>query len=77
MTVSHCAVFLAEEGPACLTSHYLEILACVNKSVPEIFRASHQTRRRNRMHFYVFQQQNCRSSTYHYSLININAATFI
>ena len=54
------ALFLSEQGAECLTSRYTEILACVNKSVPEIFRPSHQQRRRNRMHFYVFQQQNCR-----------------
>ena len=54
------ALFLSEQGAECLTSRYTEILACVNKSVPEIFRSTAQTRRRNRMHFYVFQQQNCR-----------------
>lgn len=54
------ALFLSEQGVECLTSHYTEILACVNKSVPEIFRQTNQQRRRNRMHFYVFQQQNCR-----------------
>ena len=54
------ALFLSEQGAECLTSRYTEILACVNKSVPEIFRQTNQHRRRNRMHFYVFQQQNCR-----------------
>jgi len=54
------ALFLAEQGAECLTSRYSEILTCVNKSVPEIFRQNNQHRRRNRIHFYVFQQQNCR-----------------
>lgn len=53
-------LFLSEGGAECVTSHYEEILSCVNKSVPEILRANSQPRQRSRIHFYVFQQQNCR-----------------
>lgn len=54
------ALFLAEEGAECVASHYTEILGCVNKSVPEMLRSGHHQRQRSRMHFYVFQQENCR-----------------
>ena len=58
-------MFLSEGGAECVTSHYEEILSCVNKSVPEILRANSQPRQRSRIHFYVFQQQNCRSLSRH------------
>jgi len=51
-------VFLSEGGEECVTSHYTEILSCVNKSVPEMLRTRQTSR--SRIHFYVFQQENCR-----------------
>ena len=58
---SSCSVFLSEGGAECVTSHYSQILSCVNNSVPEIFRTSPKVRQTSRIHFYVFQQENCRS----------------
>jgi len=53
-------LFLSEGGAECVTSHYSQILSCVNNSVPEIFRTSPKVRQTSRIHFYVFQQENCR-----------------
>jgi len=51
------ALFMSEEGVECVTAHKEEILACINNSVPEVFNTYNNF---NKMHFYVFQQGNCR-----------------
>jgi len=51
------ALFMSEDGVECVTAHKEEILACINNSVPEVFNTYNNL---NKMHFYVFQQSNCR-----------------
>ena len=54
-------VFVSEEGVECVMANKDELFTCVKKSVPEIFSPYHHRRRNhNKMHFYVFQQENCR-----------------
>lgn len=52
------ALFMAEEGMECVDAHKEEMLACINSSVPEVFQAGDKSS--SGMHFYVFQQENCR-----------------
>lgn len=54
------ALFMSEDGVECVTSHKDEILACINNSVPEVFN-TYNTFNSHKMHFYVFQQSNCRN----------------
>lgn len=55
------ALFVSEEGVECVMANKDELFTCVKKSVPEIFSPYHHRRRNhNKMHFYVFQQENCR-----------------
>ena len=58
------AVFMAEEGVECVAEQQADILRCINNSLPHIFSGR---RRVSRMHFYVFQQENCRSDSRHQS----------
>jgi len=51
------ALFMAEEGVECVAEQQADILRCINNSLPHIFSGR---RRVSRMHFYVFQQENCR-----------------
>lgn len=53
------ALFMSEEGVECVTTHKEEILACINQSVPEVFN-TYNNLHNYKMHFYVFQQENCR-----------------
>jgi len=53
------ALFMAEQGTQCVTEHKEQILACINQSVPEVFN-TYNNLHKYKMHFYVFQQQNCR-----------------
>ena len=53
------AVFMSEDGVECVTTHKEEILACINNSVPEVFN-TYNNLNTYKMHFYVFQQGNCR-----------------
>jgi len=53
------ALFMSEEGVECVTAHKEEILACINNSVPEVFN-TYSNLNNYKMHFYVFQQDNCR-----------------
>jgi len=53
------ALFMSEDGVECVTSHKEEILACINNSVPEVFN-TYNNLNSYKMHFYVFQQGNCR-----------------
>jgi len=53
------ALFMSEEGVECVTAHKEEILACINNSVPEVFN-TYNNLNNYKMHFYVFQQDNCR-----------------
>jgi len=53
------ALFLSENGVECVTTHRREILTCIRRSMPQVFN-SHNKRNNNKMHFYVFQQENCR-----------------
>lgn len=52
------ALFMAEEGMECVDSHKEEMLSCINSSVPEVFQGGDKSS--SGMHFYVFQQENCR-----------------
>jgi len=52
------ALFMAESGLDCVTEHQDQALACLNTSVPEIFQNDMSST--SKMHFYVFQQENCR-----------------
>jgi len=52
------ALFMSEQGVECVTTHKEEILACINQSVPEVFNS--YKLHNYKMHFYVFQQENCR-----------------
>jgi len=49
------ALFMATQGPKCLLKHREEVLQCVHKAEPGVAK-----RERPRMHFYVFQKENCR-----------------
>ena len=53
------ALFMSEQGVECVTTHKEEILACINQSVPEVFN-TYNNLHNYKMHFYVFQQENCR-----------------
>ena len=53
------ALFMSEQGVECVTEHKDEILACINQSVPEVFN-TYNNLHNYKMHFYVFQQENCR-----------------
>lgn len=53
------ALFMAEEGLECVDTHKDEMLACINSSVPEVFQVGDKASSSG-MHFYVFQQENCR-----------------
>eukprot|EP00092_Neocalanus_flemingeri_P008139 GFUD01008779.1.p1 GENE.GFUD01008779.1~~GFUD01008779.1.p1 ORF type:complete len:296 (-),score=89.30 GFUD01008779.1:1195-2082(-) len=53
------ALFMSEDGVECVTAHKEEILACINNSVPEVFN-TYNNLNNYKMHFYVFQQDNCR-----------------
>ena len=55
------ALFMSEQGVECVTTHKEEILACINQSVPEVFN-TYNNLHNYKMHFYVFQQENCRYS---------------
>ena len=62
------ALFMAEKGMECLTTKQEGALACVNKSVPELFKTVHDklsssypgARRRSVDPIIVFNQKNCR-----------------
>ena len=62
------ALFMAEKGMECLTTKQEGALACVNKSVPELFKTVHDklsssypgARRRSVDPVIVFNQKNCR-----------------
>ena len=53
------ALFMSEQGVECVQDHKEEILACINQSVPEVFN-TYNNLHNYKMHFYVFQQENCR-----------------
>jgi len=53
------AMFMAEQGVECVSAHKEDILACINQSVPEVFN-TYNNLHNYKMHFYVFQQENCR-----------------
>jgi len=53
------ALFMAEEGVDCVSTYKEESLACINQSVPEVFN-TYNNLNQYKMHFYVFQQENCR-----------------
>ena len=54
-------MFLSEEGVECVTANQNNIVTCVKKAVPEIFGpVSRRNKNEDRLHFYVFQQENCR-----------------
>jgi hypothetical protein len=53
------ALFMSEEGVECVSTHKEEILACINQSVPEVFN-TYNNLHNYKMHFYVFQHENCR-----------------
>ena len=53
------ALFMSEQGVECVTTHKEEILSCINQSVPEVFN-TYNNLHNYKMHFYVFQQENCR-----------------
>jgi len=50
------ALFMASKGLECLLNHREEVLQCVHKADRE----ARRDRERPRMHFYVFQKENCR-----------------
>jgi len=52
------ALFMSESGMDCVEKHQDKIVNCLNRSIPEIFQTDAQTS--SRIHFYVFQQENCR-----------------
>jgi len=54
------ALFVSEEGVECVVENKEKLLRCVQRSVPEMFSSYHRRRNPNKMHFYVFQQENCR-----------------
>jgi len=51
------ALFMAEKGMDCVEKHKDDMLDCLNRSVPSIFQDD--ITNNNRMHFYVFQRENC------------------
>lgn len=53
------ALFMSYDGVQCVVDHKDEIMSCINRSVPEVLNAK-QNMRSKKMHFYVFQQENCR-----------------
>lgn len=53
------ALFMSYDGVQCVVDHKDEIMSCINRSVPEVYNAK-QNMRSKKMHFYVFQQENCR-----------------
>jgi len=54
------ALFVSEEGVQCVSANQETLMRCVKKSVPEMFSPYYRRRNPNQMHFYVFQQENCR-----------------
>jgi len=52
------ALFMSESGMDCVEQHQDKILNCLNRSIPEIFQTDAESS--SRIHFYVFQQENCR-----------------
>jgi len=50
------ALFMAEAGMDCVEKHKDDMLTCLNKSVPSVFKDDVGA---DRMHFYVFQKENC------------------
>jgi len=50
------ALFMAESGMECVEKHKDDMLTCLNRSVPSIFKDDASS---SRMHFYVFQKENC------------------
>jgi hypothetical protein len=50
------ALFMAEAGMDCVEKHKDDMLTCLNRSVPSIFKDDGSS---TRMHFYVFQKENC------------------
>ncbi|XP_023337441.1 27 kDa hemolymph protein isoform X2 [Eurytemora carolleeae] len=66
------ALFMAESGMDCVQENKEHILTCLNKSVPEIFQ--NDGRNGGRMHFYVFQQENCRYKLFIYGFQQENCS---
>jgi len=52
------ALFMSESGMDCVEKHQDKMLNCLNRSIPEIFQTDAESS--SRIHFYVFQQENCR-----------------
>jgi len=53
------ALFMSYDGVQCMVEHKEEIMSCINRSVPEMYGAK-KNMRTSKMHFYVFQKENCR-----------------
>jgi len=55
------ALFMSEEGVECVSQNKNQLISCVKKAVPEFFAPKYHRRKNiNELHFYVFQQENCR-----------------
>ena len=67
------SVFVSEEGVECVVENKEKLLRCVQRSVPEMFSSYHRRRNPNKMHFYVFQQENCRWVIQGVSLLSASA----
>jgi hypothetical protein len=52
-------VFMSYDGVQCVVEHKEEIMSCINRSIPEMYGAK-KNMRTSKMHFYVFQKENCR-----------------
>jgi len=52
------ALFMSTGGMDCVETHKDDILACLNRSIPGLFQ--NEAPSPSKMHFYVFQQENCR-----------------
>merc|ERR1719336_421206 len=52
---------MSEEGVECVTKNKNQLITCVKKAVPEFFAPKYHRRKNiNELHFYIFQQENCR-----------------